>query len=62
MKALRFLLPFSLACCLSGCFEMNEEITVLQNGSGNLNVSMDMGQMLEMIQGFMSPEDLEKAT
>jgi len=61
MKALRFLLFFLLACSFSGCFEMNEEITVLKNGTGDLNVSMDMGQMLEMIQGFMSPEDLEKA-
>src|SRR5205809_1110534 len=58
---LKFLLTVLFACCLSGCFEMNEEIEVQKNGSGNLSVNMDMGQVLEMMQAFMSPEDIEKA-
>ncbi len=61
MKAFKILLSCLFALFLTGCFEMNEEISVRENGAGELKVSMDMGKMLEMMQAFMSPEDLEKA-
>jgi hypothetical protein len=61
MKALKFLVFCFFTCCLSGCFEMNEELTVQENGSGALSINMDMGQMLDMMKAFMPPEELEKA-
>ncbi len=61
MKVFKILLSCLFVIFLTGCFEMNEEINVRDNGAGDLNVSMDMGQMLDMMQAFMSPEDLEKA-
>lgn len=61
MKALKFLVVCFFTCCLSGCFEMNEEFTVQENGSGTLAVNMDMGQMMDMMKAFIPPEELEKA-
>ena len=60
MKALKFLVFCFLTCCLSGCFEMNEEFSVKENGSGAFSVNMDMGQLLDMMKAFMPPEELEK--
>lgn len=61
MKALKFLVFCLLTSFLSGCFEMNEEFNVNENGSGNFAVNMDMGQLLDMMKSFMPPEELEKA-
>lgn len=61
MKALKLLVFGLLTCCLSGCFEMNEEFTVRENGSGDFSVNMDMGQLLDMMKAFMPPQELEKS-
>lgn len=61
MKAIKFFLIGLMACCLSGCFEMNEEIQMQENGSGNFSINMDMGKLVEMMQAFMPAEELEKA-
>jgi hypothetical protein len=46
--------------CFAGCYEVNEEITINQDGSGTHNTKMDMGQMLEMIQSMAGEEELAK--
>lgn len=61
MKALKFLVICFFTCCLSGCFEMNEEFSVQQNGTGAFSVNMDMGELLDMMKAFMPAEELEKA-
>ena len=60
MKALKLLFVCLLAFSFSGCFEMNEEFVVKENGTGNFAVNMDMGQLLDMMKAFMPPEELEK--
>lgn len=53
-----------VSCCailFSGCFEMNEEISVDKNGSGSFAIKTDMGQLFSMMQAFMNPADLEKS-
>jgi hypothetical protein len=54
-----FLVPFLFS--LVSCFEITEEIRINRNGTGSLAVKTDMGQLLEMMQSFMSAEDLEKS-
>ena len=64
MKAFKFVLLCLLTFCFSGCFEMNEEIAINNNGGGDYSVDMDMGKMMEMMQAFIPPDqakDLEKA-
>ncbi len=59
MKVFKFVFLCLFTVCLSGCFEMNEEIVVNNNGSGDLAVNVDMGKMLEMMQAFI-PSDQAK--
>lgn len=61
MKAFKLFLVGLLALCFTGCFEVNEEIEVQENGSGKFSLNMDMGKLLEMMQAFMPAEELEKA-
>lgn len=54
------MLLLSAIICFVGCYEVNEEITINDNGSGVFNTKMDMGQMLEMIQSMAGEEELAK--
>lgn len=58
MKKLTFLV--SVIICFVSCYEVNEEITINQNGGGTFVTKMDMGQMLEMIQSMAGEEELVK--
>ena len=48
----RVILSLFAIMCFVGCYEVNEEITINQDGTGTHNTKMDMGQMLEMIQSM----------
>lgn len=61
MKAFKLFLVGLLAICFTGCFEVNEEIEVQENGTGKFSLNMEMGKLLEMMQAFMPAEELEKA-
>jgi hypothetical protein len=58
MRFLRYALV--LVCCLAtfGCYEVNEEIALNDDGSGVYNTKMDMGQLLEMMQTFAGEEKM----
>ena len=56
----RIILLLSAIICFAGCYEVNEEIIINENGSGSFNTRMDMGQMLEMIQSMAGEEELAK--
>lgn len=47
-------------CCLAtlGCYEVNEEITINDSGSGVFNTKMDMSQLIEMMQTFAGEEKM----
>src|ERR1700733_9824410 len=60
MKILKFILPVLLAFCFTGCLDVYENIEVKGNGSGELSMDMDMSQMVELLQTYMSKEDLQK--
>jgi hypothetical protein len=58
MRFLKYALVF--VCCVAawGCYEVNEEIAINDNGSGIYNTKMDMGQLLEMMQQFAGEEKM----
>jgi hypothetical protein len=60
MQRLRFLIPAAMVLLFTGCFDINEEIDVRNNGSGDMKVNMDMSQLLEMMQTYMGKEELDK--
>jgi hypothetical protein len=60
MKILKFLLPLSLVFCLTGCLDIDENIEVKKDGSGQLAMDMDMSQMVEMLQQYVGKDELAK--
>lgn len=60
MKLIKFLLPVAFIFGLTGCIEINEQIDVKPNGSGEWVTKMDMSQMLDMLQTYMSKEEMDK--
>ena len=44
-----------------GCYEVNEEITINDNGSGTYVTKMDMGALLQMMQSMASEEEIQKS-
>jgi len=61
MKLIKYAFLLSFLFSLVSCFEVSEEIHINRNGTGTLSVKTDMGQLFEMLQTFMSAEDLEKS-
>jgi hypothetical protein len=60
MKILKFILPLSLVFCLTGCLDIDENIEVKKDGSGQLSMDMDMSQMVEMLQQYVGKDELAK--
>lgn len=60
MKWKKFLLPVVFMITLAGCFEIDEQIDIKSNGSGQLTVNTNMSQLLEMIQTYIGKEEMDK--
>lgn len=60
MKILRYALVLVSLGFLVSCYEVNEEITINEDGTGVFITKMDMGQLLEMMQSFAGEEELSK--
>jgi len=60
MKWIKFLLPAVLLMSLAGCFEIDEQIDIKSNGSGQLTVNTNMSQLLEMMQTYIGKDEMEK--
>ncbi len=60
MRILKFIFPVLLALGFTGCLDVYETIEVKPNGSGQLSMNVDMGQMVEMLRNNMTKEDLHK--
>src|SRR5688500_9073520 len=59
MRFLKYALVF--VCCLAlGCYEVNEEITLNDDGSGVNNSKMDMSALIEMMQQFAGEEKMSE--
>ena len=60
MKRLQIVGIALIMLLLSGCFEINEEIDINQNGSGKLLVKTDMSQLIDLMQSYGNKEDMDK--
>jgi hypothetical protein len=60
MKIIKMLLPLAFICCMTGCIEINEQIDVKTNGSGQWVTRMDMGQLLDLMQNYIGKDEMEK--
>ena len=64
MQKLKLFSLFFTLFLLLGCYEVNEEIVLNENGSGSFVTKMDMAQLIEMMQSFgeseMNQEGLDK--
>jgi hypothetical protein len=66
MRFLKYVLVTFCFLATLGCYEVNEEITINENGSGVYNTKMDMSQLIELMQTFggeekMAEEGLDRA-
>lgn len=60
MKILKFILPLSLIFCLSGCLDIDENVEIKKDGSGQMAMDMDMSQMVELLQNYVGKDELAK--
>jgi hypothetical protein len=60
MKFTNWILVICAAFLFSSCLDTVEELTLRENGSGQVNVKMDMGGLLEMAKGMMAGEELSE--
>jgi hypothetical protein len=60
MKSILKLFPLLLLFFLGGCFEIQEDIDVKSNGSGQMTVNMDMSQLLALMQNYLGKEEMDK--
>ena len=60
MKILKYLLPLSFAFLMVGCLDIDENVNIRKDGSGQMSMDMDMSQMVEMLQTYMGKDELAK--
>jgi hypothetical protein len=60
MKILKLLLPLAFLFCISSCVEINEDVIINKNGSGDWSMNMDMSKLLEIMQSYIGRDELEK--
>jgi len=59
MKTLKLLLVAVGCVMFASCLEINEEVQIKDNGSGQVSTTMDMAQLVDMMQA-MGGEEFEK--
>ena len=60
MKWMKFLLAGFFIFSLASCFDIDEEIDINKNGSGTWQMHVDMSQLVDLMQSYVSKEDMEK--
>ncbi|GGB08859.1 hypothetical protein [Puia dinghuensis] len=60
MKILKIILPIALAFCFTGCLDVDEQIDVKKDGSGQMTEDMDMSQMIDILQTYMGKDEMSK--
>ncbi|HEY4109801.1 MAG TPA: hypothetical protein VGM48_12360 [Puia sp.] len=57
---IKILLPLALAFCFTGCLDIDEQVVINKDGSGQLTEDMDMSQMIDILQTYMGKEEMAK--
>lgn len=58
MRFLKYVVVTFCFLATLGCYEVNEEIAINENGSGVFNTKMDMSQLIELMQTFAGEEKM----
>ena len=62
IKSFKLALIAFTSFLFTGCLEINEEIIINKNGSGNLSMKTEMGkELFEMLQAFMPADEMKKS-
>jgi phage anti-repressor protein len=61
MKKIHTLILFICCSFFAGCFDTTEELTLNENATGSYAIKMDMSSAVEMMKGFMPPEEMAKS-
>ena len=48
-----------MCVCFTSCLEINEEVQINENGAGSYSSTIDMGQLIDMMQA-MGGEEFDK--
>jgi hypothetical protein len=59
MKRLILALPVALTLCFTGC-QVQENVDIRKDGGGQYTDDIDISQMIDILQTYMSKDDLEK--
>ena len=60
MNRFKLMLAALIAIFFTACIQIEEEVELNNDGSGQINVKTDMGKLFEMVKTFASEEDLQK--
>jgi hypothetical protein len=58
-NVMKFVLSITLAFCFAAC-QVHEDVDIRKDGSGQFTSDIDISQMIDIMQTYMSKEDLEK--
>lgn len=50
-----------ISVMFAACYEINEDITITEKGSGTYSTRMDMSALLQMMQSMASEEEIQKS-
>ena len=57
MRILQYFLPVCIVVLFTGCLDIDENVNVSKDGSGQFAMDVDMSQMVDMIKQYMSKEE-----
>jgi len=60
MRSIRTWLFLLLPLALASCAETKEELVIKKDGSGTLELKMDLAKMVDMMKNFASDSDIQK--
>lgn len=60
MNRFKLMLAALIAVFFTACIQIEEEVALNDDGSGEISVRSDMGKLFELVKGFASEEDLQK--
>lgn len=61
MKKIGLCVAVIISVLFAACYEINEDITINENGSGTYSTKMDMSALLQMMQSMASEEEIQKS-
>ncbi|HUQ65243.1 MAG TPA: hypothetical protein VM101_03765 [Flavitalea sp.] len=61
MKRIRISVAVIISVMFAACYEINEDITITEKGTGTYSTRMDMSALLQMMQSMASEEEIQKS-